>query len=51
MLTNDQVLTQKHHQELKDANLFSRSRDAINAENEAKFMKKVVESRWRGRTG
>ena len=44
VLTNEQVLTQKHHKDLDDMGLFTRSRDAINAENEAKFMKNVVES-------
>ncbi len=42
VMTNDEVLTQKHHQQLKDKDLFSRTRDAINSANDTKFKQAVL---------
>ena len=43
-MTNAEVLTQKFHKQLEDLDLFSNVRDKVNKENDAKFMKKVLES-------
>ena len=41
VMTDEEVLTQKHHKELKDADLFAATRNSVNLENNAKYMAKM----------